>query len=144
MPELTSSTREAARRIGVTETALRKAEQTRGVSPSQAPHRMRHSWPRSKLPRRAPRYQQRVNQWPANRRDGRSAHRYVSPGRTVDLRINDGPILSAELSLVCRDVGDHALLVGDHLHLAWHLANIDQKSIHLDKPDEWVPINVAP
>ena len=28
MPELTSSTREAARRIGVTETALRKAEQT--------------------------------------------------------------------------------------------------------------------
>ena len=32
MPELTPSTREAARRIGVTETALRKAEQTNRIA----------------------------------------------------------------------------------------------------------------
>ncbi len=32
MPELTSSTREAARRIGITETALRKAEQTNRIA----------------------------------------------------------------------------------------------------------------
>ena len=31
MPELTPSTREAARRIGITETALRKAEQTNRI-----------------------------------------------------------------------------------------------------------------
>jgi hypothetical protein len=27
----------------------------------------------------------------------------------------------SELSLICRDIGDEALLVGDHLHLAWHI-----------------------
>ena len=32
MPELTPSTREAARRIGITETALRKAEQTNRIA----------------------------------------------------------------------------------------------------------------
>ena len=35
MPELTPSTREAARRIGVTETALRKAEQTGRITREQ-------------------------------------------------------------------------------------------------------------
>ena len=31
-----------------------------------------------------------------------------------------------ELSLICRNVGDHALLVGDDLHLAWHFAYVDE------------------
>jgi hypothetical protein len=39
-------------------------------------------------------------------------------------------------ALICRNVGDHALLVGDDLHLAWHFAYVDQHTIDLSHPDE--------
>jgi hypothetical protein len=48
-----------------------------------------------------------------------------------------------ELFLVCREVGDHTLLVGDHLHLAWHVAYIDQQAIDLGHPYERVLVNDA-
>src|ERR1700735_2990718 len=47
------------------------------------------------------------------------------------------------LFLICRDVGDHALLVGDHLHPTWHVAYIDQQAIDLSRPHEWVQVNEA-
>jgi hypothetical protein len=43
------------------------------------------------------------------------------PDRLLVVRA-DGMGRIPKLSLVCRDIGDQALLVGDRLHLTWHVA----------------------
>src|SRR3954452_6469222 len=47
------------------------------------------------------------------------------------------------LLLVGRDVGDHALLEGDLLNLARHMAQVDQHPIDLNHPHERVLIQQA-
>ena len=46
-----------------------------------------------------------------------------------------------DLFLVCGDVRNHAFVVGDHLNLARHVAQIDQKAVDLGHPQKRVPID---
>ena len=63
--------------------------------------------------------------------------------RPVHLCIGLTAALLGAFLMIGRDIGDHAFVECDLLHLTWHAAQIDQESVHLGHPHQRVLIQQA-
>src|SRR3569833_1449715 len=74
-----------------------------------------------------------------------SSHTCISLGSTQTGlgHVAEGRALPQAPFAVGRDVRDHALLVGDLLHLARHVAQVDQQAVDLGHPHQRVLVHEA-